>query len=52
MLFWIIVAAVIYFVLLAAVLVFFMAVGRINDRWERVFNESQGAYDGEWRRAA
>ena len=49
---WIIVAAVVYFLLLACLLVFFAAVNRMNRHWQRVFRESHGSYDEQWHRAA
>lgn len=57
--FWIVMAAIVYFVLLACVLVFFAGVSKMNRHWERVFRESNGlpherwrAYDERWHRAA
>ena len=52
LMFWIILAAAIYFTLLGCVLVFFTAVGKINDRWERALEEFPESYDEQWRRAA
>ena len=50
--FWIVMAAIVYFVLLAGVLVFFAGVSKMNRHWEHVFRESHGEYDERWRRAA
>lgn len=46
--FWILMAAIVYFVLLACVLVFFAGVSKMNRHWERVFRESHGACDEQW----
>ena len=50
--FWIIMAAVVYFTVLACVLVFFAAVSKMNRHWERVFRETHSEYDEKWYRAA
>ncbi len=50
--FWIILAAIVYFALLACVLVFFASVAKMNRHWDRVFKDCHHAYDGHWRRAA
>ena len=53
MVFWIFMAALVYFLLLGCVLVFFAAVGRMNQHWERAFHEAHGAHrHEEWFRAA
>jgi hypothetical protein len=50
--FWIVMAAIVYFALLAGVLVFFAGVSKMNRHWERVFHEPHGEYDEHWHRAA
>jgi hypothetical protein len=52
LLLWIILVAVVYFVLLGSVLVFFVAASKINDRWDRAIRESSTISDDEWHRAA
>lgn len=52
LLFWIVMAAIVYFALLACVLVFFAGVSKVNRHWEHAFRELQGAYDEHWRRVA
>jgi hypothetical protein len=49
---WVMMAAVVYFVLLACILVFFAGVDKMNRHWERVLRDSHGACDEEWHRAA
>jgi hypothetical protein len=49
---WVMMAAVVYFVLLACILVFFAGVDKMNRHWERVLRDSQSACDEEWHRAA
>ncbi len=49
--FWISMAAIVYFALLACILVFFAGVAKVNRHWDRVFRESH-EYDEEWHRAA
>ena len=52
LLFWIILAAAVYFTLLAGVLAFFAGVSKVNRHWENAFRQSPEAYDDRWRRAA
>lgn len=52
MLFWIILAAAVYFTLLAGVLAFFAGVSKLNQHWESAFGQSPDVYDDRWRRAA
>ncbi len=51
LLFWIVVAAIVYFALLACVLVFFAGVSKMNGHWERAFRESPECNE-HWHRAA
>jgi len=52
LLFWIMLAAVVYFSVLGGVLVLFAAVSRMNHHWERAFREADGACDEHWYRVA
>ena len=50
---WIVIAAVIYFLLLGMVLVFFASVSKMNHHWERAFRQSHpGAEEEHFFRAA
>jgi hypothetical protein len=48
------IAALIYLVLLAVVLVFFASVKKMNDAWKRAFDEMHDdrCFDEYWRHAA
>ena len=51
--FWIVMAALIYFLLLGMVLVFFASVGKVNERWEHAFREAHpDSHDHNYYRAA
>ncbi len=40
LLFWIVMAAVVYFLLLGLVLLFFASVSKANERWEHAFRQA------------
>ena len=50
---WILMAALVYFLLLGCVAAFLAAVSKMNHHWERAFREVHGAHRHEdWFRAA